>query len=309
MQGPATAAVIVIENWEMTRPPIRGVLLLEEVCRAAGWFDGLSDEEIVERCGQWLARFYAKLKTELDSRNADGRLVRYDFNSSDVQFIQGSCFPEPGDSDALKEAKRRRAPGSEYLAAIQSVSPRQFEGVCRGVLELLGCKKPSLTRAANDQGIDFFGVLSLEGLLGKGFGLPNVDRVFKAWLVGQAKQYSGRVSTNELRELAGSVQLARANVYSDGGTALANLRMRIFDPVFYLFLTAGGLTVDTRRLASRSGIIAIDGESVAALLADAKIGEGPDGSFQLSALENWIKSQTGETVVETIVEIDEEPGA
>ncbi|NYE19618.1 restriction endonuclease [Microbacterium immunditiarum] len=281
---------MVIQSHELARPPMLVLELLEEIGVAEGWFPNLTPAEIAERCASWRVRFVAFLTKDLDDRASDNRPARYEFNASDPSYIQGSCFPAPGDSPELKQAKALRSQHEQYASAIRAISWREFEGVCRGVLSVLGCDSPKLTKERNDQGVDFFGSLSLEGKLGRSIGLPGVDRNFRTWLVGQAKQYEGTVSTTELRELAGSVTLARAGVGSDDGSALLGLDMRVFDPVFFIFITAGSLTADTRLLAKRSGIIALDGESLGALLADAEVGM-VDHIFDSGAFDAWVKQQ------------------
>ncbi|MEF3402426.1 restriction endonuclease [Agromyces sp. CCNWLW203] len=282
--------MIVVEQFEVTRSPVSALELLLEIAYSQSWLVDLSDAEATEKCTNWAPRFLDRLRREYNTRIQDGRPTRFEFNSSSEMHVQGACFPEPSDSPELKAAKVRRASGGAYLELLRSVTPREFEGVCRGVLSLLGCEDPVLTRASNDQGIDFFGTLSLEGRMIKGLGLPSVDKNFRVWLVGQAKQYSAAVSTPELRELAGAVALARASTFADDGSALTRLDVRVFDPVFYLFLAAGPLSADSRRLASRSGIIALDGESVATLLADSGVGV-VEGEYDSNEAMRWIGAQ------------------
>lgn len=287
--GPKAAADHVVSEFQLTRPPIDAVLLIREIGDTLLWFTDMSQAEIDGKCDEWTSKFLAYLKREHSIRTTARRFTRFAFNSSTATFIQGWCFPEPSDSEQLVAAKLLRANHGKYADIINKVTDRKFEAICAGVLELLGCVKPTLTQRSGDQGIDFFGELNLEGKLGAPFAWPSVDGNFTMWLIGQAKQYSGKVSTKELRELAGSIELARANVGADDGAALSNLRIRLFDPIFYLFLTAGELTADSRKLAQKSGIIALEGGDIAALLADRAVGV-VDGSVNEAAVMVWIDS-------------------
>ncbi|MDO6143368.1 restriction endonuclease [Paenarthrobacter aurescens] len=276
------------------RAPVAAEDLLLEIIVAEGWFPDLTHEELVEKCASWSSVFLKRLVDDLNDRRVDSQHARYDFNSSTDTLIQGACFAEPNDSESVKQAKARRANHGLYTQFLRSVSPREFEAVCKGVLSLFGCDRPVLTRPSNDQGIDFHGLLSLRGKLNQEYFLPSIDKNLNIWLVGQAKHYEGVASTPELRELAGSVALARAGVSADDGSALASLRIRVFDPVFYLFLTTGELSADSRRLSRRSGIIVMDGDALAEFLADNEIGVVND-VFELHDARDWIALQLSDT--------------
>ena len=79
----------------------------------------------------------------------------------------------------------------------------------------------------------------------------------------------------------------KARAFADDGSALPSLNMRVCDPVFYLFMTTGRLSSQIQRLVEASGIIALDGDSIAALLADSEIGI-IDGTFDSDSMNHWI---------------------
>lgn len=286
--GPKAAAEIVVHEFDLLRAPVDAVDLIHEIGTTQGWFSGMADEDTYDKCDSWLNGFLKTLQKEYSDRATEGRFTRFAFNPSTTTYIQGWCYPEPSDSEQVQAAKAIRAQHSLYMAFIADISDREFEAVCAGVLGLLGCENPVLTPRSGDQGIDFFGRLDLEGKLGAPFVWPSVDRNFTTWLVGQAKQYDGKVSTTWVRELAGSVALARAGVSADNRDSLAALKVRLFDPIFYLFFTTGRLTRDTRQLAKRSGIIALEGEDIAALLADRSVGL-IEKEFDLQEAIRWVE--------------------
>jgi hypothetical protein len=144
---------------------------------------------------------------------------------------------------------------------------------------------------SNDQGIDFFGQLSLGGRLDNASVLPSVDRKLKVWMVGQAKHYQKtQVATPDLRELVGSIQLAKAKAFADGGVALQGLDMKVCDPVFYLFFTTGTISRDGYVLLKESGMNYMNGSQVATFLADNGIGM-IEGRFDDVSARAWIAAR------------------
>ena len=123
------------------------------------------------------------------------------------------------------------------------------------------------------------------------YSLGGPDRRMSVWLVGQAKRYKAvQVATPDLRELIGSVQLARTRTFVGGGTSLEELRLLPCDPIFYLFFTTGSISADGWQLLEKSGMIGLDGEMVAAFLADNGVGEEA-GKFSESTLNAWLNDQ------------------
>ncbi|WP_161599360.1 restriction endonuclease [Arthrobacter luteolus] len=231
-------------------------------------------------------------KTELTETLtlADQRALpcRFAFNEKSSGYLQGSSFIQVGDDESTRRAKERRLHYDSYEEFLKNLRWEEFEACCRGILDQLGCPAPKLTALSGDQGIDFFGQLSLRARLGNESVLPSVDSMLNVWMVGQAKHYQKtQVSTPDLRELVGSVQLARAKAFADGGVALRDLDMKVCDPVFYLFFTTGTISRDGYRLLDTSGMISMNGAQIAAFLADNGVGM-IDGVFETATASAWI---------------------
>jgi restriction endonuclease Mrr len=145
-----------------------------------------------------------------------------------------------------------------------------------------------VTRASADQGIDFFGRVPIGEILKPAIIDSGVERHFKVWLVGQAKHYrSTQVSTKDIRELVGSVALAKSKVFAGKIDPLASLQMRICDPVVYMFFTTGSITRDARDILNRAGVVAMDGLQLAMFLADHSV--GLDGiEFAPATFRAWL---------------------
>jgi Restriction endonuclease len=286
--GPGSAAALVEDFLPLDGPPRPARDLLLEIVIAQGW---ASELEAYERAERWEGRFVTKLRARLTDEREHGRFTAYDFNSSSDYMIQGACFAEPHDSAALREMKRRRLQHGGYGRALAAIRPIEFEAVCRGVLRTLGVADPALTPYAADEGIDFYGQLRLSGIGAERAGLPRFQDVLAVWLVGQAKHYpAGRAATPEVRELVGSVVLARAGAYSRVDPIYENLRIRPCDPVFFLFFTTGRISSAGWRLLQSSGVVGMDGMMLAAFLADSGVGM-VDGRFDPDQLNQWVAAQ------------------
>lgn len=285
--GPSSAKTILMSLIRIDDEPKSAVDWLVEISIAQGWHS--NKDEALEAAERWEERFLYLLRQELSELNRIGRFAPFDFNSSSDYLIQGCAFIEPRDSDETKEAKHRRSQYGQYTAALVELSPREFEALCVGLLNVIGVEDPQLTPYSADEGIDFYGKLQLEQFVFSGSIYPGVQRQLSVWMIGQAKHYSaGRVSTFEIRELVGAVQLVRGSAYGSVREEYAGLRLRICDPAFYLFFTTGRISLNSWRLITRSGVAAMDGHMVAAFLADQAIGTDEAGIFREGTFKSWI---------------------
>lgn len=287
----ATISQHIQSSFEETREPVSLLAVLKEAHAAIYPQSGLTRGQLDE----WAANSAEQIATLLRAHHTEcitsGQPSRFSFTvEGSFEYIHGAYWVQPTDSPELARFKTSRAKLPIYRAYLENVDDRLFEAVCVGILDILGCTDPVITKKSGDQGIDFFGQLKLQGRLGITFALPGPDRRFNAWLVGQAKRYRGSASTPDLRELVGSVDLARAKAFADDGRALERLSIRLCDPVFYLFLTTGRLTTASLKLVEAAGMIALDGESIAALLADARIGVAECGDVAPELIDSWARN-------------------
>ncbi|GAI46185.1 unnamed protein product, partial [marine sediment metagenome] len=182
----------------------------------------------------------------------------------------------------------------DYYEALRELSPHEFEVLCRNVLKILGARNVRLTKQTKDEGIDFYGRLSVADLIQPFSAFRPFESFLEIWLVGQAKHYrTVKVATPDLRELVGSVNLATARTFADlDPNKYADLQIRVADPVFMLFFTTGKISIDGWQLITKSGIVAMDGEMLAAFLADHNIAiADEDGAkrFSRDAFFEWLK--------------------
>ena len=221
---------------------------------ATQWSSDRADA--AELAESWAKQALTVLRNDLTEYRKEGRFCQYDFNSSSDYMLQGAAFIEPADGPDVRAAKSALQHHSEYLGALRSLSPVNFEGLSAGILQLMGVEAPTTTRRSGDQGIDFYGELQFPSL--PPASEPGIEAQLKIWMVGQAKHYrDARVSTFEIRELVGSVNLARGRAFGSSVDPLLDLTIRVCDPVFYLFFTTGEISQHSWRLIRRSGVVAL----------------------------------------------------
>jgi hypothetical protein len=285
--GPAEAVKALPLVLEVDSPPRPATTILVEICLAKGWH--ATTDEAREAAEGWEHRFLTRLRTILSECNRLGRFCLHDFNSSSDYMVQGCAFIEAGvDTPQVQEAKRRRSAFGAYVAAVAGVTPDDFEAMCRGILAELGVEDPVVTPHSADEGIDFYGRLKLEGNLKRVTALPGIYRRLGVWMVGQAKHYQAIQSgTPDIRAVVGSIDLARGKAFGSANDKYPDLDIRVCDPVFYLFFTTGDISTDGWQLLDQSGVIGMDGQMVAAFLADHAVGQS-GGRFDPHAFEAWL---------------------
>ena len=261
---------------------------IADVSLAVGWHT--TKAEAREAAERWAPQTLLLLRVELSELYRIGRFSPFAFNSSSPDYLQGSAYIEPKDPEVIKVAKANRAQFNSYSIVLKQLTPREFEQLCAGILSILGGERPVLTPRSADEGIDFYGRLHLEKHMFTRLPFPGLQRQLGVWLVGQAKHYvNNRVSTPEIRELVGAVNLAKGQAFGSHEEIYADLQVRVCDPVFYLFFTTGRLSANSWTLLDRSGVIGMDGEMVAAFLADHGIGI-VEGLFEWNAFNRWRNS-------------------
>jgi restriction endonuclease Mrr len=224
---------------------------------------------------RWEDEVCTLIRNEMNELRRLGRFVHYDFNTSSSYMIQGAAYVAENDADDVRLEKERLMGVDEYFEAISALSPQRFEALCAGILYELGVPAPTLTPYAGDEGIDFYGRMALDRLLAPEALYPGVESQFSVWMIGQAKHYQkSAVSTFHIRELVGSVELAKRGAFSLREQGYLQPPVRSCDAVFYLFFTTGQMTSQSWRLIEESGVIGMDGAMIAAFISRRSSTEG-----------------------------------
>jgi hypothetical protein len=286
--GPAAIAALILSSTKLDAAPLEVTEIITRLIVQQKWYD---DSTAREKAESWQDAVLLTLQRELNSLQELGRPARITFNSSSEYIVQGACFVEPSDSTDVAAQKRRRTELPNYAALLQQLKPIEFEQLCGKLIGLLGVQNPTVTRTSADEGIDFFGVLSMKSMFYPQDAYPTLQTQLSIWLVGQAKRYQQiQAGTAEVRALVGSVALGRTGTFGSLQSPLADLKIRPADPVFVILATTGSFSSNAWRLLQRSGVIGFDGEMMAAFLADRGIGIKAGVGLDESTFLGWLTS-------------------
>ena len=246
--------------------------------------------EHAERFSPVIARKLAERVVQLEREGLLSTLVVVGMQND---IVAGACHIFPSDDAATVTAKKHRVHSTPLLEAIKGLSADEFERFGACVLKELGAIRPIVTRQSGDQGIDFYGEISvgsLQGLPGAFFRLAHETRFYFA---GQAKHYPTRnIGPDVLRELIGAVALARTKTYSQDSLELfEGAAIKPFSPLLALLFTTGGLSSGAVSLANAAGVIARSGAQLAVFLADRGVGMRHIENqlvFDATAFADWL---------------------
>jgi hypothetical protein len=214
--------------------------------------------------------------------------------SSAEHLVAGYCYISPSDRPEIAAAKRSRLNFEPLLREIRSLTFQQFEQFGACVLRELGARPVKVTSHSEDQGIDFYGILSLgrNSVLPSPFGQLAHD--VRLRFAGQAKHYPTRpIGPEMIRELVGSIALARHKVFTANEEMFDDLELLPFNPLVAVFFTTGRFTGGATELAEKSGVIAKSGEQLAVFLADRGIGMNDDNGvmkFDKTRFHHWLST-------------------
>ncbi|WP_197516477.1 restriction endonuclease [Mycobacterium sp. E2497] len=273
----------VIEQYPLDQPPKK---IIDVLVEGIGELQIALGAAVYDLAGRWQKRFARRLIDYHNERVTLGRHVRFTFNQSDETYLQGSAYIAPNDDESIVSVKLRRKYHAQCLDAVIALAPKDFEVACRGLIRAIGATTTYITQQSADSGIDFFGLLPL-ARLNAVEAFPSIYDQMRVWLVGQAKHYQRtQVATPDIRELIGSVELAKARAFVNPDQ-YPELVVRVCDSVYYLFFTTGQISRDGWRLITRAGVVAMEGDDVAAFMADHKIGFSED-VFDIDGFRAWI---------------------
>jgi hypothetical protein len=239
-----------------------------------------------------------KVNAEIDRRRevceACGRLailhVRDDFS----EIVSGSCYIYNDDYEDVKNTKIARSLSGDLYDHIVGLSFDNFESFGRSVLREIGCAKARVTPRAGDQGIDFYGELSVGEIINADYATVRLMHETRLKIVGQAKHYPDRqIGPSIVRELVGALSLARVGAFSkDGIEIFEGINISPFSPVLAMLFSTGEFTKGAVRLAEKAGIVVFSGWQLAVFLSDRRVGlENVEGGWRFNAdqFADWLK--------------------
>lgn len=196
-----------------------------------------SPERVEEFIEERLAQLQQSLVEEFNERHATGKPLRFQIvDSAGVgEIVEGRR--------SIKTSKEIR-----FQDSLHSVTPGQFEKLAAILLREIGCGEVFFTPTSHDQGVDAFGYQDLVGPTPHGI-------THKLTWIAQAKHYkSTSVSTVDLRELVGTLELLVAKVFSTVDEKYKELTLRPYSPAALALVTTEEIPSTVRRLAERSGL-------------------------------------------------------
>lgn len=175
------------------------------------------------------------LKKAADSEQS-GEIITLVVLGEMQDVIAGFCFILPTDAPGLIAAKGRRRGTPDLLLAIQALSFKQFEVFGARVLSTLGATSVTVTPHSGDQGIDFYGRLSVGQFLARPEPFARLAHDVVVSLAGQAKHYESPIGPDVIRELVGALSLARTKTFSQPSDDIFNgLALKPFSPLVMLY--------------------------------------------------------------------------
>ena len=206
--------------------------------------------------------------------------------------VVGSCWVSPTDTQAVAAVKQARVHVQQILAALRALTPDQFEHFGSRILRELGAEQVQVTRRTGDNGVDFYGFLSLGGIMQHPPAICQLAHNIQLLFAGQAKHYPDNpIGPATVREMIGAIALARFKVYSSEPDFFEAFKLLPYNPLITLLFTTGRFTKGAMEIADSAGVIARSGEQLATFLADRNVGmvvrEGMT-TFVLERFVEWL---------------------
>ena len=133
------------------------------------------------------------------------------------------------------------------------ITDTEFESLCAYYVGLLGCHNFRVTRKSSDQGLDFYGTISIDR-----------DATFapiseQSFMIGQAKLYTSKVGTPEIREFVGSIELLKGKIFSSETYRYRFAReLKYYSLINPIFISSSSFSKDAKSLCNQTGIRMVD---------------------------------------------------
>jgi len=244
MNPKATDAKIIREIGEQIWNSTEQVIDLEDWCESLlkKHLPDINDWEICEVSEDVERKVRSHLKREIAHCREKGSTPRYEF--SEV-------------SNVLYRARDIRV--DELKSKIRSINWRNFEYLCKHLLEINGIEGVGITKRSKEGGIDFYGLLRMhkftQGVLLKGLEIR---------IIGQAKHRSAdrKVGEQEVKLFAKQCCDFESGK-GRGQKAVPEWFRKLKSPIVGAFITNAECTEDAYSAAKEEGIILKDGDQIA----------------------------------------------
>ena len=157
-------------------------------------------------------------------------------------------------NESLTDEVRKLFKNNQFVEYIEKLDYSEFELACIVLMrKFLGSSlKTDYNKASRDDGIDFYGKYDAKDESESNF----FD--ITAWYIGQAKFYNtNSIKTNLLRELIGTVELAKLRIWSIEGN-YKDIDIKHSDHVIPVFITSSRFSLDSYKIAEKYNIKLLD---------------------------------------------------
>ncbi len=270
---------------DLDSPPRPILELTEEQLTTHFGLAPIRAAEEAERLQKKIRRLIEQNRAEAE---AAGTMPTVVISGDNDRAICGSCWIESFDSEDVRAAKQRRLHVDPIYRAIQDLTFNDFERFGACILRELGASSVRVTSHSNDQGIDFYGLLSLADLGTVPAPFSQLARDVTLRFAGQAKHYpTAALGPAIVRELVGSLLLARHGVHTSTLDPFEDLQLLALHPLIGLVFTTGRFTSGALKIAGEVGLIARSGEQLSVFLADRGVGY-VGGTFIEAEFRRWL---------------------
>jgi restriction endonuclease Mrr len=248
--------------------PLREVL--EEEMRAHFQLLPIRAAEEAERLEERVRQRISEKQQQMENA---GNIPVVVIHHASFRRVVGSCWIDPIDTAAIAGAKLGRVHVQHILTALRALTSDEFERFGSRILRELGAEQVQVTRRSGDNGVDFYGFLSLGGIMQHPPPICQLAHNIQLLFAGQAKHYpNSAIGPATVREMIGAIALARFQVYSSEPDFFEAFELLPYNPLLALLFTTGRFTKGAMEIASSAGIIARSGEQLATFLADRDVG-------------------------------------
>lgn len=268
--------------------------LLEAIANCLQTGEGLLEIQALERAERNVGSIAKEIQRRVQTAEEQGKAALLSVVGSTASMVAGFCYVLQTDTPSIAEAKRQRGQVGALAAAIRALTFAEFERFGARVLKEIGASFSQITPHSGDQGIDFYGELSLGQYQSVPLPFVRLTHDVVLTFIGQAKHYPNRsLGPDVVRELVGAASLARTKTFSsDEADLFPGLHLKPFSPVVIFLFTTGSITRGAYHLAESAGVIARSGDQLSTFLADKGVGMLPSSGgmvFNYDEFRKWLE--------------------
>lgn len=186
----------------------------------------------------------------------------------DYKKIKGFSIPTKKDSEMKLEVRKIAPYVKKMHESLLSINASRFEDLCKKILELLKARDTVRTQISKDEGIDFWGWLTLPKTYISQDDIKLYETDFKCLVIGQAKRYkkSLKIGKSDIREYLGTISALHYDQLSPWQSRFELDNFKLMSPILPLFITTGYVTSGAKDLSQKCGVVIKNGAETSMFL-------------------------------------------